>query len=239
MIKILLLGHKGMLGHMVKKYFISISNIKIIIIEDRYPSIGFKENIKNIKCDYIINCIGAIPQRTTDFSINYELPIWLEENTTSKIIHPGTDCEMDNDEYGLSKAKASKYLIENGKRTKILKTSIIGPELNTKASLLEWFLDQEGEVFGYTKAMWNGNTTLQWAKQCFHLIENWDNYKVLTILEGECISKYNMLNIIKEIFKKDIKILPKELGKNKLLKGDIITPNFRQQILELKNYYYA
>ena len=201
--KVLVLGHKGMLGHMVVRYLKS-RPIHVETTNQRFP---FKK--LDFKGEYIINCIGAIPQKTNNFNVNYELPIWLDNNMTCKIIHPGTDCEMDNDDYGLSKAKAAKYLIENSKRTKILKTSIIGPELDGNASLLEWFLSQEKEVFGYTKAMWNGNTTLQWAKQCLHLIENWDSYKTLTILEGECISKYNMLNPIKEVFGKTIKIIPK------------------------------
>ena len=47
-----------------------------------------------------------------------------------------------------------------------------------------------------------------------------------------------MLNNIKEIFGKTIKVIPKELGNDKLLKGDIITPNFKQQLMELKKYYY-
>ena len=231
--RVLVLGHKGMLGHMVLKYFKS-EGIDTTTTQKRFPDWDPR---MFARADYIVNCIGAIPQRTNDFRINYELPEWLSK-LDRRVIHPGTDCEMDDDEYGKSKKKAADYILQNTTNTKILKTSIIGPELNTKASLLEWFLSQEGEVFGYTKAIWNGNTTLQWAKQCLHLIENWDSYKTLTILEGECISKYNMLNNIKEIFGKTIKVIPKELGNDKLLKGDIITPNFKQQLIELKKYYY-
>ena len=49
----------------------------------------------------------------------------LEENTNCKIIHPSTDCEMDNDDYGLSKKKAADYIKNKGTKTKMLQTSII------------------------------------------------------------------------------------------------------------------
>tara|TARA_A100001201_G_scaffold8440_1_gene12913 strand:+ start:6025 stop:6750 length:726 start_codon:yes stop_codon:yes gene_type:complete len=232
---VLVLGHKGMLGHMVVKYLQS-KNIRVFTIQKRWPL--NQQGIKAFKGDYIINCIGAIPQKTNNFEINWYLPIWLDLNAPCKVIHPGTDCEIDKDDYGISKNIASNYICTFGKKTKILKTSIIGPELQGNSSLLEWFLSQKNEVYGYTEAIWNGNTTLEWSKQCFDLIKNWDRYKTLTILEGEQISKYNMLNSIKKIFNKEINIIPKKLGKNKTLKGDINTPNFTDQLKELKQYYY-
>ena len=181
--RVFVLGHNGMLGHMVVKYFKS-QGVAISTTPIRFPDWNPR---MFARADYIINCIGAIPQRTNNYAVNYELPEWLSK-LDQKIIHPGTDCEMDDDTYGLSKKRASEYIINNTTNTKILKTSIIGPELNSKASLFEWFLSQEEDVFGYTKAMWNGCTTLEWAKQCLHLIKNWDNYKILSILEGEVIS---------------------------------------------------
>ena len=232
--KVFVLGHKGMLGHMVVKYLES-KGVDIITTLKRFPNL---DSGMFAQTDYIVNCIGAIPQRTNDFSINYELPEWLSK-LDAKVIHPGTDCEMDDDAYGLSKRKASEYIIKNTTNTKILKTSIIGPELSSKASLLGWFLSQEGPINGYTEALWNGNTTLQWAKQCLHMIDNWDKYKQLTILEGQCISKYEMLLMFKSLFGKNNTIIPHKLGKNKCLKGDIYTPSLKQQLNELKEFYYG
>ena len=112
--------------------------------KNRWPSSKFKNHIKKFDGDYIINCIGAIHQRTNQFNINWELPQWLDENANCKIIHPGTDCEMDDDDYGNSKRIAAEWIKSSSKNTKIIKTSILGPELNTKASLMEWFLSQTG-----------------------------------------------------------------------------------------------
>jgi dTDP-4-dehydrorhamnose reductase len=234
---ILILGHKGMLGHMLVKY-LTDQNYTIHTINYRFPSKEFKNEILKFNGDYIINAIGAIPQKTNLFDINHELPIWLDKYANNKIIHAGTDCEIDNDEYGISKRTASDYIKKFSTNTKIIKASIIGPELDSKFSLLEWFLNSKNEVKGYTKAMWNGITTLEWSKQCLNLINNWNEYKIENIIESTCLSKYDLLNLIKEIFNKDINIIPEDnIVIDKCLKGNIKSSDIKTQLQELKNYY--
>ena len=231
MINILVLGHKGMLGHMVCRVFNQNSNYNILTISERFPNWN-KNLFDNV--DFVINCIGAIPQKTDNFDINWEIPLWLDKNTDCKIIHPATDCEVDNSSYGISKKQASNYIKDHCKTTKIIQTSIIGPELNSNYSLLEWFLSQKGEVYGYTEAIWNGVTTLEWAKQCKVVIDNWDTTPLLTILYSNKVSKYELLVRIQELYeKKDVVIMPKNLGKDKSLKGNIKTKNIEEQLIEL------
>jgi dTDP-4-dehydrorhamnose reductase len=232
--KIVVLGHNGMLGHMVQKVLSKEKNLDVKVLKLRFPNwkISFFDST-----DFIINCIGAIPQKTNNFDINWEIPIWLEQNLKTKIIHPSTDCEIDNDNYGISKKKASEFILNEGNNTKIIKSSIIGPELNSKASLFEWFLSQEEDVFGYTKAIWNGVTTYEWAKQSLKLINDWNTYNKLNILYTNPISKYQLLNIIKKIYSKDIKVIPKNLGKDKTLNGNIKTKKIELQLKELKHFY--
>ena len=230
--RILVLGHKGMLGHMV--YNVLNNNYKVKTINERFPNWN-KEMFNDV--DIIVNCIGAIPQKVDKFDINWEIPIWLNENTNCKIIHPATDCEVDVSNYGLSKKRATDYIKNYGKSTKIIQTSIIGPELNSNDSLLEWFLSQRGEVYGYTKAIWNGVTTLEWAKQCEIIINNWDTSPLLTILYSDKISKFRLLHTIQECYgKTDVVIMPKKLGKDKSLTGNVKTKDIRIQIKELIKY---
>mgnify|MGYP003114219796 CR=1 FL=1 len=234
--KVLVLGHNGMLGHMVVKYLQS-QEMDVVKFVGRFPK--DQKTLLEFKGNYIINCIGAIPQRTDTFDINWYLPIWLDLNAPCRVIHPGTDCEMDDDNYGISKRIAADYIQEHGKQTKSIKTSIIGPELQGSASLLEWFLSQKNEVFGYTKAMWNGNTTLEWAKYCEHLMQAWDMFtEPEFIIHSDCISKYNLLHTIKDIFNKDIDIIQKDLGVDKCLNGSIYTGTIREQLEELRDFYY-
>ena len=45
--KILILGHKGMLGHMVYKYFNENTSCEILTIDSRWPNEDFVRNILN------------------------------------------------------------------------------------------------------------------------------------------------------------------------------------------------
>jgi len=234
MINILVLGHKGMLGHMVYKVFSDYSKYKVVTINERFPNWN-KEIFNNI--DFVINCIGAIPQKTNEFDINWQIPLWLNENTNCKVIHPATDCEKDDNSYAISKKQASSYIKDYCKSTKIIQTSVIGPELNSNVCLLEWFLSQKGEVYGYTDAIWNGVTTLEWAKQCKIIINSWDIAPILTILHSNKVSKFKLLYTIQECYgKRDVIIMPKRLGSDRTLKGNIKVKNIQEQIIELINY---
>jgi len=248
-VNILILGHRGMLGHMVNKFLSTKNDCKIVTISSRWPNQLFKDEIIEFcyhsSGDFIINCIGAIHQKTNNFDVNIELPIWLNDNIDSnlsncKIIHPGTDCEMDNDNYGNSKRKAAEYILKNGCITKIIKTSIIGFEFNSKASLLEWFLSNENTVNGYTNVFWNGNTTLQWAKVCYEMMINWKIYDKLSVIATQKISKYDLLVIMKGVFKKDIEILKdSSLSVDKCLIKTLTMKNedIKRQLIEMKDFY--
>ena len=242
--KVLVLGHTGMLGHMVDKYLSTKDNCEIVTTDLRWPTQEFRNFVVSFDGDYIVNCIGAIHQRTDDFKVNTDLPIWLESiiNKSFKIIHPGTDCEMDDDEYGISKRKAANHLLDLGKDTTIIKTSIIGPELNTKASLLEWFLNVEDDTInGYSEYYWNGNTTLQWSKICYKIMCDYYRYDTLNIPTSKCISKCNLLEIMKDVFKKKITIKKDPSVKfNKCLTVTYDMPeiDIKTQLKELKEFYY-
>ncbi len=238
-IRVLVLGHEGLLGNMVKRYLEGFDWVHVKSNPHRWPEQGFKESITNSDADYIVNCIGAIHQKTSDFSINTDLPIWLDQNSKCKVIHPGTDCEMDNDPYGISKKIASDYIKENGNNTKIIKTSIIGPELRTSYSLMNWFLSNpEGsEVKGFTNHMWNGNTTLTWAQHCLSLMTQWDSFETETVISSECVSKYELLLAINDIYERKVTVTKDDRqGPNKCLIGDINTKHIREQLKDLRKY---
>lgn len=235
---ILVLGHNGMLGHIVSRYLETLGH-KIITTDYRYPSTEFKQAVLSFDGDYVVNAIGAIPQKTQDFSINYTLPIWLADHTKCKMVHAATDCEVDLDDYGTSKRIANAYIKQYAKNTKIIKTSIIGPELNSSYSLLDWFLNADKEVQGYTDALWNGVTTLEWAKHCHNLMNNWKASPTEITLSSKCISKFELLCIIQEVFNKKITILARSgLGKNKCLLPTRTTLDIKTQLIELKDFYY-
>ena len=259
--KVLILGHKGMLGNAISKYLATKPDeLTLLTTDKRYGNEDFKVELSSTDADFIINCIGLIPQRKpTDEeykSLNTDLPLFLE-TLDRKIIHPSTDCEFSGkipitqkytkkdvrdaeDAYGKSKADSS-YLIETTcKNIKIMRTSIVGHELNSHIALLDWFLNSEGEVRGYTNHYWNGITTLQWSKLCVELMNDWDSYPVLNqygTLENK--SKYEVLCIAKDVYGKEITITPFETleALNKCVESDKVLPDLVDQLRELKEFY--
>ena len=97
--KVLVLGHFGMLGSTVYDYLKTMDDVLIVMTRHRWPTDSFKTSVRNFDGDYIINCIGAIPQRTNKFDVNYELPIWLDKNVSCRVIHQDTDSKRDEDDY--------------------------------------------------------------------------------------------------------------------------------------------
>ncbi len=258
--KILVLGHKGMLGRAVAKYFAE-SGHTVVTLAARYGESEFVDSIIKLNPDFIINGIGKIPQKkplsdAEYVALNTDLPILLD-TIGRPVVHPTTDCEFSGfikpgtaytktaprdatDVYGMSKAKSSQCLEESSKNTKIIRTSIIGHEESTTFSLLDWFLSQTGSVRGYTNHYWNGITTLEWAKQCQHLINRWQDAPTLTQLgTATHHSKYDILTIAKAVYEKDITITPFETPEtmNKCLLSDYTIPDISAQLKELKDFF--
>ena len=69
--KVLVLGHTGMLGHMVCRY-LALKGHGILLTDERWPTDKFFEYLNNFDGDFVINCVAAIPQRTDDFVINFD-----------------------------------------------------------------------------------------------------------------------------------------------------------------------
>ena len=104
---------------------------------------------------------------------------------------------------------------------------------------MSWFLSNpdNSEVKGFSKQMWNGNTTLTWAKFCLDLINNWEKYKKENVLYSDCVSKYEILTSINNTFGRNIKITPSDsILIDKCLLGDIKTPHISVQLQELKEF---
>lgn len=97
-----------------------------------------------------------------------------------------------------------------------IRCSIIGPSPIEKRGLFEWFRSQPdgSTVCGYTNHIWNGITTLQFAEICRAIIKNdkFDRLRaesaVFHYAPNKPITKYELLNTLKEILGKNIIIEP-------------------------------
>ncbi len=184
-----------------------------------------KKMIDSFKPDILINCIGIIKQKK---KINYEnmikinslLPRKLCEITAlykTKLILISTDCvflglkgnykETDltdaKDIYGISKI-LGEY---TNKNSLVLRTSIIGHELDSRNGLLEWFLAQKKYVNGYKNVYFSGVTTLELFKILNKYIIK-SNLSGIYHIGSRKINKFDLLKIISKIYNKNIDIRP-------------------------------
>lgn len=232
------------------------------------------DDLENIlsqkKYDYVINCVWNI--RPTDtkeniyesFLVNSYFPqiLWLFcTKHQSRLIHISTDCVFSwkkgssysdwdiPDETGVY--GMSKFFWEvHQNRNITIRTSIIGRELgDNKKNLLDWFLSQSdgAMVHGYTNVLWNGVTTLTLAKIIGKIInENLLAQGWFFQVGSEKVSKFQLLNMAKVIFCKEITILPddtitsdKTIISSKEISdlfSDIIIP-LENQIQDLSEFY--
>ncbi|EKO3378157.1 SDR family oxidoreductase [Vibrio fluvialis] len=182
--------------------------------------------VESLKPQLVLNCVGLIKQNdiaknhVAAISINALLPHKLAalcDTVSAKLIHFSTDCVFTGkqgmyteesapdsfDLYGLSKKLGE---VEYGNHL-TLRTSIIGHELSSNLSLIDWFLSQEGQVRGFSKAIFSGLPTCYIAKMLSEKIFNSD-VKGLYHLSVDPIDKYTLLKLVSNSYKKNILINP-------------------------------
>jgi len=241
--RVLVLGHNGMLGHVVCRS-LKENKLNISTTENRFPSKGFIEDIINSDADFLINCIGSIPQKN-DKNINFLLnnfllPVFLSSYFKNKIIHPSSDCENIDPEdfYADSKTKSFEFLKDN-ENAYIIKCSVIGPELNSKKSLWEWLTsNKNGKVLGYTNHFWNGITTLRWSEIALKIIKG-EIKKNLIIVGTKKISKFDLLDILNKKLDLNIKLIKysSDVLVDRYIPCEIVVENIEKQIHNLIMWY--
>ena len=87
-----------------------------------------------------------------------------------------------------------------------LRTSIIGHELTSNVSLIDWFLSQQNSVKGFSKAVFSGLPTSYIAKLLAENILHNPGLVGLYHLSVEPIDKFTLLNLVAEQYGKNIEI---------------------------------
>ena len=204
-----------------KKIF---SNINVENIE------AVETVIKAIKPDVMVNAVGIIKQIETSKDVIKTLTInaifphqlaVLAKSYESRLINISTDCVFNGtkgnyseedrpdavDLYGKSK-NLGEVLAEN---CLTLRTSIIGRELTTSHSLVEWFLSQAGKkINGYKNAVFSGFPTIVLADILTDLIVNHKKMHGLYHVSSQPINKCDLLHLLKKAYQIEIEIEPFE-----------------------------
>lgn len=270
--KLLILGGNGMAGHIITQYFKSCSTYTVFstsrdasnsstIQLDVRDQGKLEEVIDSLIPDVIINCVGILNEQASQNPIDALLVNSLLPHTLAKLmdryggrlIHVSTDCVfsgkkggyVENDPHDgqtvYAKTKSLGEVI--GSKHLTIRTSIVGPEIRKNGiGLMHWFMQQSGQIKGYTNVFWNGVTTLELAKAIHAMIEQ-NIMGLYHLTAPRKISKYELLELFKMVFtKEDVIIEPDEtIRLDKTLKNtrndfQYQVPGYKGMLVELRDW---
>lgn len=219
--------------------------------------------LEKLDPDIIINAAGITLRRgietvlSKSILINSVLPHFLEEwiigKNSKRVIHFSTDCVFSGTEGAYTETSNTDARDYYG-RTKTLgeitnlqsltlRGSMIGRELCNYTELLEWFLSQKGKsVSGFSNVLYSGITTVRMAEFVKIIIRDFPYMSGLYNVSSIPISKYDLINLFKEAFEVDVKILKdeahtsrKDLISDKFYRATgLALPKWDELIVELK-----
>lgn len=233
--KIYILGSSGMLGKYVYEYLSMFFEVKEVNRDVLNASNQTEETLLTIfnkiginKDDVIINCMGTIKPRVDQLGdlnailVNSVFPRLLAnicERNGYRLIHPTTDCVFsgekglysENDKYDVSDVYGMSKAIGEPTNCTVIRTSIIGEEVNQGRSLVEWVKSNKNkEVYGFTNHKWNGVTCLEFAKICKKMIEGNVFWLGTKHLYSNILTKKELVETISSVYDLNITVTPKE-----------------------------
>jgi dTDP-4-dehydrorhamnose reductase len=226
MSRVLVLGARGMLGsalcHYLPQAGFEILQVSRPELDAMAPDFAVLENLQP---SAVVTAIGLINRHLDQAESNF---LWTNSFLSRRrvgwcaaheapLIHVSTDCVFEGDAglydelaqadatdvYGLS-----KYWREPANAL-VLRTSIVGPELQNYYSLLCWFLGRSGNLRGNCNHRWNGITTLELARVIGVLIRDGLVRPGVRHAHGEDLTKLDLLPLMKKVFdRSDVSITP-------------------------------
>ena len=223
----LVLGSKGMLGHLITTYLreqgfyvIGVSRSTAShsdeVMLDLRDFLVLERLVKESEAKMIVNCVGLLNEdadnnRYDSIVINSLLPLVLERITKelpTRVIQISTDCVFSGNKGSYSPQDIpdpkdhygrTKFLGElNNTKDLTIRTSIVGPDSKRNGiGLFNWFMKQNANVSGYKNAMWSGVTTLQLAKFIEYLYDH-ELTGLIHYTNNFKISKFELLQLFNQ-----------------------------------------
>ena len=173
-----------------------------------------------------------------------------------ELIHISTDCVFDGirtDGFSESDEDLDQNIYSISKsigelcNSCIIRTSIIGEELYNNRNLLEFFKSNKNKIIsGYDNKIWNGITCLQLVKIIHQIVDQNLYWKgIRHIFSKESISKYELANLINNVYNLGMTIKKESFGENKNLtlkteypENDLFCiPDLKTQVEQQKNFF--
>lgn len=176
--------------------------------------------------DVVVNCVGMLiaasnARPAEAVLINAYLPQHLASTlggTSTRLLHLSTDCVFSGDQGPYAedapydgqrvydRSKALGEVVNDKDLT--LRMSIIGPELTADGSgLFGWFMRQHGTIRGYSRAMWNGVTTMELARSV-EVLARTQAHGLVHLVPDESVSKFELLTRLNGEFARHLSIEP-------------------------------
>ncbi|MCI8400955.1 MAG: sugar nucleotide-binding protein [Lachnospiraceae bacterium] len=274
--KFLVIGCNGMAGHMISVYLnekgynvIGYARQKSrfvdTVIGDATDFHLLKDTILKGNYDTVINCVGLLNQFAENnhpmaVLLNAYLPHYLAQatfHTDTQIIQMSTDCVFSGKTGGYTEQSVpdgklfydrSKAMgeLDDGKNI-TFRNSIIGPDIKESGiGLLNWFMKQKEAVYGYTRAIWTGQTTLQLAKTMEAAAKS-RAHGLYNAVPARSVNKYELLNFFNMYIRREpIKIEPmeeyavdKSLIRTRFDGFDYVIPDYEFMVKELGDWMRA
>lgn len=182
---------------------------------------------ESLRPDVVVNGVGLVKQfaHSEDplaaLPINAIFPHRLAQLCSlagARLVHISTDCVFSGAKGGYKEEDVpdawdlygrSKLLGEvDYPHAVTLRTSIIGHELNSAHGLIGWFLAKQGNVKGYTRAIFSGLPTCELARIIRDLVLPKAELHGLYHVAAHPISKHDLLLIVNREYNKELKIEP-------------------------------
>jgi len=215
--------------YQVEKYGI-FRRERIVETVDATAATRLEKIIAEVAPDIVINAVGVVKllpsakDVITTLELNSILPqrlAILSKKFGFRLILFSTDCVFDGGRGMYNEQDTPNALDLYGKSKQLgeisqenvltIRSSIIGRELNTSHSLIEWFLSNRGgRVFGYTTAIYSGFPTIVIADIIKGLIVDHPSLCGVHHIASEPINKYELLGLVDEFYDAAVEIEPSD-----------------------------
>jgi dTDP-4-dehydrorhamnose reductase len=249
-----------MLGHFLRKYFTDLGH-ECVSVGKRYSvaeaEIWFDELLK-LEPNWVINCasISVKPgsPKQPQWEVNFSLPFMLAKALPDGIgfIQPSSDSVFPDrgggpywaedpmtpeDDYGLAKKMAEEAV--SRPYHWIIRTSLIGPEVEEPKNLFSWTLAQGNRFSGYSNHRFNGITTLQWAKLAERIMNGeFAEQRLLQPATDPAISLSELMKMIRDTWEAPAQISAIESPEvlNRIMITNTEVPFIQDQLADLHQW---
>lgn len=226
------LGHAFEVSTTIRSSWSDVARFGIFDESNTFTNVDVNDLSRVIGCieatepDVVVNAVGIIKQLPNAqnvedvLSLNSIFPNRLSTLASKygfRLICISTDCVFSGDQGGYRESDIpdARDLYGQSKRwgevdaanCLTIRTSIIGRELSSSHSLVEWFLTNRGATIkGFSNAIYSGFPTVVFADIIRRLIAEMPGLAGIYHISSDPINKFDLLTLVRNEFRLDIEI---------------------------------